>query len=66
MKRLTYNDVYFTATNESLDAITKSLNIGKDDRIISICGCSAQPLAFLEYILMVLVIYLQLIIIYIN
>ena len=36
--------------NETLEAITQALSIEQDDRVISICSCGAQPLAFLQYL----------------
>jgi hypothetical protein len=42
--------VDYLYTNENLEAITRTLDINPDDRVISICGSGAQPLAFLQYL----------------
>lgn len=42
--------VFFSRTNETLEAITSSLSIAPNDQIISICGCGAVPFALLEYL----------------
>ncbi|MFC1723390.1 hypothetical protein ACFL0V_04575 [Nanoarchaeota archaeon] len=42
--------VLFQYCNESLEAINIGLTVEPDDSVLSICGCGAQPLSFLEYI----------------
>lgn len=46
----THKRVDYPYTNENLEAITQSLSINPDDKIISICGSGAQPLALLQYL----------------
>jgi hypothetical protein len=40
--------VCFPRTNESLAGIVRGLDVGPDDRVLSICGSGDQPLAILE------------------
>ncbi len=45
-----YFSLSFPHTNESLESITNTLSIKESDKVLSICGCGAQPLALLNYL----------------
>lgn len=42
------HSVRFPKTNESLESVVQGLDVGSDDRVLSICGSGDQPLAMLE------------------